>query len=95
MSCVCAGPLDVVTFQSANYHLLRQSTLTGSCRATSPSPLSNSTQLGIGQKRIQFSVMECPGSGGFVYDAYTGWNSVSRIIIEEIIPRKCMYVAEK
>ena len=63
----------------------------GSCRATGP--LTNSTLLDAGPKRIQFSVQDCPGFGGFVYDAYTGWNSVSRIAIEEIIPRKCYYQA--
>ena len=81
-----AGPLDVIMFQTQNVHILRQSTITGSCRTTGP--LTNSTPLDAGPKRIQFSIMDCPGFGGFVYDAYTGFNSVSRIRIEEIIPSK-------
>ena len=44
--------------------------------------------LGVGPVRVQFLVQECIGLGGFVYDAYTGWNSVSRITVEEVIPRK-------
>ena len=81
-----AGPLDVIMFQAQNVHILRQSTITGSCRTTGP--LTNSTPLDAGPKRIQFSIMDCPGFGGFVYDAYTGFNSVSRIRIEEVIPSK-------
>ena len=71
-------------FQSRNYHILRQSTISGSCNKVGS--FEDGTPLTAGHKRIQFSVQDCPGFGGFVYDAYTGWNSVSRIIIEEIVP---------
>lgn len=87
---LCLGPIDAVLFQSRNYHILRQSTISGSCRSAG-SP-TNSTQLTAGAMRIQFSVQDCPGFGGFVYDAYTGWNSVSRILIEEIVPRQFFYL---
>lgn len=77
-----AGALDVIIFQSRNVHIVRQSTITGMCRATEGGNLT------AGAKRVQFSLMDCPGFRGFVYDAYTGFNSVSRIIIEEVPPRK-------
>ena len=81
-----AGPIDFLTFQSDNYHIVRQSTVSGSCRATGS--FANSTQLTRGSQRIQFHIQDCPGFGGFVYDAFTGFNSVSRIRIEETIPSK-------
>lgn len=76
------GPIDAVVFQSRNYHIVRQSHLTSVCRA------AGGRELTAGPKRVQFSVQDCPGFGGFVYDAYTGWNQVSKIILEEIPPRK-------
>lgn len=82
--CFTAGPIDAVIYQSGNYHLLRQSTVSGSCKATGL--LASPQLLSAGTKRIQFSVREC---ASFVYDAYTGWNSVSRILIEELTPREC------
>ena len=69
-------------FQSQNYHIVRQSDITGICRQ------AGGRNLTAGAYRIQFSIKDCNAFGGFVYDAYTGWNSVSRIIIEEYIPRK-------
>ena len=36
-----------------------------------------------GKVRVGFSVTNCAGYSGS-YDAYTGWNSVSRIFIEEV-----------
>ncbi len=77
-----AGPIDGVIYQSDNYHILKQNTISGTCRTTGD--LGNIT---AGSIRVQFSVQDCPRFGGFVYDAYTGWNSVSRILIEEVIPR--------
>lgn len=86
---LATGPIDFLTFQSENYHIVRQSTVSGSCRATGN--FVNSTVLTSGPMRIQFHVQDCPGFGGFVYDAYTGFNSVSRIRIEETIPSKHMH----
>ncbi len=83
---VLLGPIDAVLFQSQNYHLLRHSTITGSCRATDSN--GEVAFIPAGPVRVQFSLMECPGFGGFVYDSYTGFNSVSRITIDEIIPSK-------
>lgn len=84
------GPIDAVIFQSRNYHLVRQSTISGACRSIGA--VGNSTSISTGGKRIQFSIQDCPGFGGFVYDAYTGWNSVSRIRIEEMQPSKSLHV---
>lgn len=39
-----------------------------------------------GLRRVQLYLKDCPGFDGFVYDAYTGYNTVSRIIIEEVMP---------
>ena len=39
--------------------------------------------IAAGTRRIQFRVGQCPGYGSGV-DAYTGWNSVSRIVVEEL-----------
>ncbi|PFX22248.1 collagen triple helix repeat-containing protein 1-like [Stylophora pistillata] len=38
-----------------------------------------------GQVTVGFSVGNCPGFGGGV-DAYTGWNSLTRIYVEEVPP---------
>lgn len=84
LSASFTGPIDAVIFQSSNYHIVRQSTITGACRSIGP--VGNGTSITPGGKRIQFSVQDCPGFQGFVYDAYTGWNSVSRLLIEEIMP---------
>ena len=80
----------MVIFQTQNVHILRQSTLSGSCRTTQS--IGKEKVLVAGPVRVQFLIMECIGTGGFVYDAYTGWNSVSRITIEEIIPSKLVFV---
>ena len=39
-----------------------------------------------GLRRVQLYLKDCAGFDGFVYDSYTGWNTVSRIIVEEISP---------
>ncbi len=80
------GPIDTVIFQSQNLQVLRQTHLTGSCRSTKS--INGERVVGAGPVRVQFLVQECIRFGGFVYDAYTGWNSVSRIAVEEIIPRE-------
>ena len=43
-------------------------------------------ELTAGLNRVQLMLQDCPGFDGFVYDAYTGWNTISRIIIEEVVP---------
>ena len=80
------GPIDAVIFQSRNYHIVRQSTISGIC-----SQIGGNQNLTAGVYRIQFLIQDCISFGGFVYDAYTGWNSVSRITIEELPPRECLY----
>ena len=66
-------------------HILRQTHLSGLCRG------ARGQNFTKGVKLVQFSIMDCPGFGGFVYDAYTGWNSVSRVILEEVIPREWVH----
>lgn len=73
-------------FIETDLHILRQSHISGVCR------MAGGENITSGPALVQFSLMDCPGFGGFVYDAYTGWNSVSRIVVEEIIPRKCVGV---
>jgi hypothetical protein len=79
--CTEPGPVDAVIFMEADLHILRQSHISGICRGAGGQNISSGTVL------VQFLVNDCPGFQGFVYDAYTGWNSISRIILEEIIPR--------
>ena len=83
-----AGPVDAVIFMETDLHILRQSHISGVCRS------AGGVNITSGPVLVQFSLMDCPGFGGFVYDAYTGWNSISRILLEEIIPRKsvCLYL---
>ena len=76
------GQIDSVIFLEHDIQLLRQTHLEGVCRGAGGHNLTGGTF------HIHFSVMDCPGFGNLVYDAYTGWNSISRIIIEEIIPRE-------
>ena len=45
-----------------------------------------------GLRRVQLYLKDCAGFDGYVYDSYTGWNTVSRIIIEEISPSECQFV---
>ena len=40
------------------------------------------TNLGAGTITVRVHVGDCPGYGN--YDAYTGWNSASRIIVREV-----------
>lgn len=42
---------------------------------------------------MQLYLKDCAGFDGYVYDSYTGWNTVSRIIVEEISPSECYSIA--
>ncbi|XP_022084696.1 collagen triple helix repeat-containing protein 1-like [Acanthaster planci] len=66
-------PIDGVVYQHNTYHmnLHRHRNIEGYCHT-----------LGAGQIDVRFAVGDCNGYGNA--DAYTGWNSASRIIIKEI-----------
>ena len=71
----CSGPLPIdgviyLSVKNENPHRVRQ--IEGHCN-----------NIHQGRVRVGFSVGNCVGYSGRV-DAYTGWNSVSRIIIEEV-----------
>ncbi|XP_035692043.1 collagen triple helix repeat-containing protein 1-like isoform X1 [Branchiostoma floridae] len=71
--CLTPVPIDGLTFtngaESVNIH--RVTTIEGLCENVPQGPVD-----------VAFNVQDCRGySGG---DAYTGWNSVSRIIAEEL-----------
>lgn len=78
--CTEPGPVDALLYQSANYHLLRPSYFSGICQQAGDRPLSGGYHI------VQLRVQDCPGFNGFVYDAYTGFNSISRILVEEVLP---------
>ena len=69
----CNGPLpiDGVIYQSANINILRVGEIEGYC-GNIPAGLVN----------VEFRVGLCNTSP--LGDAYTGWNSHSRIIVEEV-----------
>ena len=46
-----------------------------------------------GLRRVQLYLKDCPSFDGYVYDSFTGWNTVSRIIIEEISPSELFIFA--
>ncbi|XP_031563570.1 collagen triple helix repeat-containing protein 1-like isoform X2 [Actinia tenebrosa] len=78
VECSTPAPIDAVVYQhltpagpSANIH--RSATQEGYCGG-----------IGKGIVRVGFSVGNCAGHGDA--DAYTSWNSVSRIVIEEVDP---------
>ena len=76
------GPIDSVIFMEHDVQVLRQTQLTGICRSAGGNNITSGTVI------AHFSVMDCPGFDGRIFDAFTGWNSVSRIILEEILPRQ-------
>ena len=84
--CTVPGPVDTNLFQSTNYHILRPAHFSGICQQAGTRPLTS------GYHVVQLRVQDCPGFGGFVYDAYTGFNSASRILVEEVLPCKCLMV---
>ena len=80
IGCTDPGPVDALIFQSANYHILGPGYFSGICQRAGKRP------LGAGYHIAQLRVQDCPGFSGYVYDAYTGFNSVSRILLEEVLP---------
>ncbi|XP_041459048.1 collagen triple helix repeat-containing protein 1-like [Lytechinus variegatus] len=66
-------PIDGIVYQTNtnNMNLHRHRSISGYCHT-----------VGAGSVNVKFLVGDCPGFGN--YDAYTGWNSASRIIIKEV-----------
>ena len=73
--CKAPAAVDAVVYQSIDVNIHRSANIEGYC-----------TGLGKGLVRVGLNVGRCKGYGEAVYNAYTGWNSVSRIIIEEVEP---------
>ena len=72
----CAAPLQIdgVVYmgKSTSQNIHRVNNIEGHCN-----------NIHKGKVRVGFWVTNCAGYSGS-YDAYTGWNSVSRIFIEEV-----------
>ena len=74
----CSGPMTIEAvvynyWPSGNPNLLHHRSFEGYC-----------VNIPQGAVTVQLWVGTCSGYSAVVGDAYTGWNSVSRIIIEEV-----------
>ena len=71
----CTGPMtiDAVYYTRASNNIHRHRQIEGYCE-----------NIPAGDVRVGFHVGKCSGYG--VADAYSGWNSVSRILIAEMPP---------
>eukprot|EP00731_Ephydatia_muelleri_P009476 Em0005g62a len=78
--CTDPAPIDTAVFQQQTLNIIRQTSFSGVCKRAGQRPLT------AGSKRIQLMLMECRGFGGYIYDSYTGFDSASRIIVEEVPP---------
>ncbi|XP_065896073.1 uncharacterized protein [Dysidea avara] len=79
--CSSPGPVDALVYQGERYLIVRHSHFTGMCEQ------AGGMNISAGLHRIQLSLKDCPGFNGFIYNAFTGWNTQSRIIVEEVPPR--------
>ena len=72
--CAAPLPIDGVVYmgKSTSQNIHRVNNIEGHCN-----------NIHKGKVRVGFWVTNCAGYSGS-YDAYTGWNSVSRIFIEEV-----------
>lgn len=72
--CKIPDAIDGVLYQDIDANIQRSASVEGYCGG-----------IDSGKVRVGFSVGNCYqyGSGA---DAFTGWNSVSRIVIEEVEP---------
>jgi len=73
--CDAPAPIDGVVYQSIDINIHRATNIEGYC-----------TGIDKGLVRVGFNVGRCKGFGESIFNAYTGWNSVSKIIIEEVEP---------
>jgi hypothetical protein len=76
----CSSPqsIDGIVYQNNNINIHRPATIGGICES-----VKSGHSISAGTRRIQYRVGQCP-SYGPTFDAYTGWSSVSRIIVEEL-----------
>ncbi|KAL9975554.1 hypothetical protein ACROYT_G012726 [Oculina patagonica] len=76
VECKAPSAIDAVIYQSINVNIHRPANLEGYCSG-----------IDKGLVRVGLNVGHClKGFGNAIFNAYTGWNSVSRIIIEEVQP---------
>ncbi|XP_058945686.2 collagen triple helix repeat-containing protein 1-like [Pocillopora verrucosa] len=73
IECRAPAAIDAVVYQNLDLNIHRSANIEGYC-----------TGIAKGLVRVGLHVGQCHGYG--IFNAYTGWNSVSRIIIEEIEP---------
>ena len=73
IECAIPALIDAIVYQNVNLYIVRPVNIEGHC-----------TGMGSGLVRVGLHVGQCYGFG--IFDAYTGWISVSRIIIEEVEP---------
>ena len=73
IECRAPAAIDAVVYQNLDLNIHRSANIEGYC-----------TGISKGLVRVGLHVGQCHGYG--IFNAYTGWNSVSRIIIEEIEP---------
>lgn len=73
--CSSPAPVDATIFANLNINLHRPGTLDGFCE-----------NIPKGRVTVGISVGACPNPHYNSGDAYTGWDSVSRLIIEEVPP---------
>lgn len=70
----CSMPIDTAVYSGGAWNIIRTATIEGYCSGISK-----------GAVNVALNVGPC-GDGYKLGDAYTGWNSVSRIIVEEVEP---------
>ncbi|PFX27978.1 collagen triple helix repeat-containing protein 1-like [Stylophora pistillata] len=73
IECKAPAAIDAVVYQNIDLNIHRSANIEGYCAG-----------IAKGLVRVGLHVGQCHGFG--IFKAYTGWNSVSRIIIEEFEP---------
>ena len=73
VECKDPAAIDAIVYQGIDLNIVRPANIEGYC-----------TGIAKGLVRVGLHVGQCHGFG--ISNAYTGWNSVSKIIIEESEP---------
>lgn len=73
LECPRPVPIDAVVYQNGNIDIIRSASIEGYCGGVPP-----------GEVRVGFYVGNCKGFDNV--ENHTSWNSVSRIIVEEVEP---------
>ena len=71
----CSMPIDTAVYSGGGWNIFRTATIEGYCSGISK-----------GSVNIALNVGPCSRYSNKRGNAYTGWNSVSRIIVEEVEP---------